>query len=108
MLYGVYLASSEIIDNMLQLKRLGLYLDGILNRKWLLSYRNNDVSYREAKGLGAYATRENLEMIDAIWHVLMYYFDQIIFKKVPLFIIKISIIATHLATLFLLVIFLLE
>ena len=35
-----YLASGEIFENMLQLKRLGLYLDGILNRKWLLSYRN--------------------------------------------------------------------
>ena len=47
-----YLASGEIFENMLQLKRLGLYLDGILNRKWLLSYRNNDISYREARGFG--------------------------------------------------------
>ena len=36
-----YLAYSEIFENMLQLKRLDLYLEGILNRKWLLSYRNN-------------------------------------------------------------------
>ena len=46
------LASCEIFENMLQLKRLGLYLDGILNRKWLLSYRNNDISYRDAREFG--------------------------------------------------------
>ena len=28
-------------------------------------------------GSGAYAPRENFEMIDAIWCVLMYYFDEI-------------------------------
>ena len=51
---------------------------------------------------GGHAPRENFEMIDAIWFVLMYYFDQIKSQKVPLFIIKkISIIATHLATLLL-------
>ena len=76
-----YLASGEIFENILQLKRIGLYLDGILNGKWLLSYRNNDISYREARG---YAPRENFEMIDAIWCVLMYYFDQIKSKKGPL------------------------
>ena len=38
-------------------------------------------------------------MIDAIWLVFMYYFYQIKSKKAPLFIIKIIIIATHLATL---------
>ena len=32
-----YLASGEIFENMQQLKRLSLYLGGILNRKWLLS-----------------------------------------------------------------------
>ena len=45
-----YLASCEIFENMLQLKRLGSHLDGILNRKWLLS--NNDISYRDARGFG--------------------------------------------------------
>ena len=34
-----------------------------------------------------HASRENLEMIDATWCVLMYYFDQIKSKEVPLFII---------------------
>ena len=51
---------------------------------------------------------KNFEMIDAVWCVLMYYFDQISLKKVPLFIIKMSIIATHLATLLLWIILLHE
>ena len=33
-----HLAPGEIFENMLQLKRFGLYFEGILNRKWLLSY----------------------------------------------------------------------
>ena len=36
-----YLAPGDIFGNMLQLKRFGF-----LNRKWLLSYRNNDSSYK--------------------------------------------------------------
>ena len=28
-----YLATGEIFENMLQLKRFGLYLEGIINRK---------------------------------------------------------------------------
>ena len=47
-----YLAPGEIFENMLQLKRFGLYFEGILNKKWLLSYRNNDISYIDAMGLG--------------------------------------------------------
>ena len=39
-----YLDSSEIFENMLQLKRFVLYFVGIMNIKWLLSYRNNDIS----------------------------------------------------------------
>ena len=34
-------------ENMLQLKRFGLNFEKILNRKWLLSYRNADISYRK-------------------------------------------------------------
>ena len=45
-----HLAPGEIFENMLQLKRFGLYFEGILNRKWLLSYRNNDISYTEMLG----------------------------------------------------------
>ena len=48
-----YLATGEIFENMLQLKRFGLKeFEGIMNRKWLLSYRNNDISYRDARGFG--------------------------------------------------------
>ena len=42
-----YLASGEIFENMLQLKRFDLNFEIILNRKLLLSYRNSDISYRE-------------------------------------------------------------
>ena len=65
-----YLDTGEIFKNMLQLKRFGLYFEGIMNRKWLLSYRNNDIksmvnfhflfrnkliliSYRDARGFGS-------------------------------------------------------
>ena len=34
-----YLAPDKIFENMLQLKRFGLYFEKILNSKWLLSYR---------------------------------------------------------------------
>ena len=62
-----HLAPDEIFENMLQLKRFGLYFEGILNRKWLLSYRNSDISYTEMRGgSGTYAPRKNFEMIDAI------------------------------------------
>ena len=44
-----HLAPREIFKNMLQLKRFGFYFEGILNRKWLLSYRNIDISYRDAR-----------------------------------------------------------
>ena len=47
-----YLSTREIFENMLQLKRFSLYFKRIMNRKWLLSYRNNDISYRDARGLG--------------------------------------------------------
>ena len=40
-------------------------------------------------------------MIDAIWLVLMYTLIKLNPKKVPLFIIKIIFIATHLATILL-------
>ena len=39
-----YLATGEIF--------IFLYFEGILNRKWLLSYRNNGISYRDARGFG--------------------------------------------------------
>ena len=42
-----YLATVEIFENMLQLMRFGLNFERILNKKWLLSHRNDDISYRE-------------------------------------------------------------
>ena len=45
-----HLAPGEIFENMLQLKSFGLYFEGILNRKWLLSC--SDISYRDARGFG--------------------------------------------------------
>ena len=42
-----YLAVGEIFENILQLKGFGLYFEGVMNRKRLLSYRNNDISYRD-------------------------------------------------------------
>ena len=48
-----YLVTGEIFENMLQLKRFCLYFEGIINRKWLLSYRNNDLSYSDARGFGS-------------------------------------------------------
>ena len=45
-----HLAPGKIFENMLHLKRFRLYFEGILNRKWLLSYRNSDISYRDAGG----------------------------------------------------------
>ena len=47
-----YLAPGEIFENMLQLKRFGLYFERILSSKWLLLYRYNDISYRDARGFG--------------------------------------------------------
>ena len=96
-----HLAPGEIFENMLQLKHFGLDFEGILNRKWLLSYRNSDISYRDARGF--------VDKLPAnLWKVLMQsgWFSCIILirispKKVPLFIIKIIIIATHLTTLLL-------
>ena len=45
-----YLAPGEIFENMLQLKRFGSSFERILNRKWLPSFRNSDISYRDARG----------------------------------------------------------
>ena len=59
-----YLATGEIFENMLQLKRFGLYFEGIINRKWLLSYRNNDINYRDARGFGGMLPKKIL--IDAL------------------------------------------
>ena len=56
-----YLATGKIFENMLQLKRFGLYFEEIMNRKWLLSYRNNDISYRDAGGFGSMLPEKTLK-----------------------------------------------
>ena len=55
-----YLATGEIFENMLQLKRFGMNI---------LSYRNNEINYRDAKGFGSMLPETNFKMIDAIWCV---------------------------------------
>ena len=48
-----YSATGEIFENVLKLKRFGLQFKGIMDRKSLLSYRNNAISYRDARGFGS-------------------------------------------------------
>ena len=45
-----YLAPGKIFENMLQLKRFGLYYERIMNSKWLLLNRNDNISYSDARG----------------------------------------------------------
>ena len=53
-----YLATSEIFENLLYtIEAFWLYFEGIMNRKWLLSYKNNYISYRDVKG-GACSPRK--------------------------------------------------
>ena len=66
LLYRALIAPGEIFENMLQLTCFGLYFEGVLNRKWLLSYRNSDISYTEMLGGSGHAPSENFEIIDAI------------------------------------------
>ena len=55
---GYSSATGQIFENMLKLKRFSLYFEGIMNRKWLLSYRNNDISYRDGRGFGSMLPRK--------------------------------------------------
>ena len=56
-----YLATGEIFANLLKLKRFGLYFEGIMNRKWLLLYRNNDINNRDARGFGSMLPEKTLK-----------------------------------------------
>ena len=76
-----YLATGEIFENMPHLKRFGLYFEGIMNRKWLLSYRNNDISYRDARGFGSTLREKILKGLTQSGAFLMHYFDRLSFKK---------------------------
>ena len=57
---GYLIATGEIFENMLQLKGFGLYFEGVMNRKWLLSYKNNDIRYtdRMLGGSGTCSSRK--------------------------------------------------
>ena len=80
-----YLATREIIENMLQLKRFDLYFEGIMNRKWLLSYRNKDISNRDARGFGSMLPENILKCLTQSGAFLMHYFDRLSFKKLNLY-----------------------
>ena len=86
-----YIAPGEIFENLLQLKRFGLYFEGIPNRSQkiaLFIYRCNDISYRDAKRFVGMLPEKF--WID--WCCLVQYWCTILIrfslKKVPLFIIK--------------------
>ena len=53
-----YLAPGDIFVNMLQLKHFGSYFERILNRKWLLSYRNLISATEMLECLGAWSPRK--------------------------------------------------
>ena len=49
-----YLAPGENFENMRQLKHFRFYFGEILNRKWLLSHRNNDICYSDTVSDASY------------------------------------------------------
>ena len=63
MLATRYIAHGEIFKNMLQLKRLCLYFERIVNNKRLISYRNNDISYRDARDSETCSRRKFLKYL---------------------------------------------
>ena len=50
-----------------------------MNRKWLLSYRNNDISYRDARGFGSMLPAKILKWCNLVRFGV--YFDQILSLK---------------------------
>ena len=80
-----YLATVEIFENMLQLKRFG-----IMNRKWLLSYRNDAISYRNARGFGGMLPEKILKRLMQSGAFLI--FDRLSLKSTTICYKKISII----------------
>ena len=69
---------------MLQLKRFGLYFKGIMNRKWLLSYRNKDISYRDARGFGSMLPEKFLKWLTQSGAFLVVFFS----KKLPIVVVR--------------------
>ena len=52
-----------------------------MNRKWLLSYMNNDISYKDAKGFGSMLPEKILKWLTQSGAFLMHYLDRLSFKK---------------------------
>ena len=84
----VYLALKFFLKIMLQLRRFGLYFERILNKKWLLSYRYNDINCTHAREIRRHAPGEILYIIDAIWCVLMYILVRFCLKKSTIILYK--------------------
>ena len=84
-----YLAPCENFENILQFKRFGLYSDlYIVTLENCYFYIEMKISNTEILwGSGALFPKK-IEMIDAIWCVLMYYFIRFSFEKMSVFIIK--------------------
>ena len=80
-----YLATGEFFENMLQLKRFE-----IMNRKWLLSYRNDAISYRNARGFGGMLPEKILKRLMQSGAFLI--FDRLSLKSTTICYKKISII----------------
>ena len=52
-----------------------------MNRKWLLSYRNNNISYRDARGFGGMLSQKNFKWLMQSGAFLMHYFDRLSLKS---------------------------
>ena len=91
-----HLAPVEIFENMLQLKRFGVYSERILSRNRLLSYRNSDISYSDARGFGDMLPAKILKWLmqsGAFWCIILIRLSPKKYNKI--------IITTHPATLLL-------
>ena len=52
-----------------------------MNRKWLLSFRNNDFSYIDARGFGGMLPEKILRWLMQSTAFLMHYFDRLSLKS---------------------------
>ena len=52
-----------------------------MNRKWLLLYRNNDISYKDAGGFGGMLPEKFLKLLMQPGAFLMHYFNRLSLKK---------------------------
>ena len=79
-----------------------------MNRKWLLSYRNNDILYRYARGFGGMLPEKILKRLMQSGAFLMHYFDRLSLKSTTICYKKNIDYTLHLALLLLCVILLPE